>query len=582
LSESDNLLSIAANTGSRLDLGRRREYCLRQLADGSIQGRKRLGGMMKSQTRLFGSVALDFISSAALLYGLHWPSHGIAQGITFSVGPDETLNYPSTLTDLADEHTTIFPPAPGSNAYRFFASSAVKGASGGPVVLETTDLTNFSFASGYSTQVMKPAIPFTSCKTVYDPEFDLNYAAPGSVVQDPTLPPGNLIMIYEAENHCPGAVWQQEFYATVGFARSADDGKTWPAVVDAELGGTNRYPVLKNPTPQPTTSPATPQAIGNAIPSAIAVTNSNGDSYLYVVYVSPGPGADGMLRIARAKLGVSGPIGFLKWYKGTFTEPGLGGRDSGVLPSRGCTGRQGMPQISYSDTLGLYVMVFVCPDVQTDSTGVTQTYQASWYFSTATSLDLQNWTPPQLIANSQFPLVNGCAPDGSGQSFDGWYPSLMSPGVPAGHISNTGNVFYMDGCDTGGRVYKSRSFTITAPAPAASGITASAVASGTKTKLTLFGLVSVPASTVCAAQQVWVAVNVPQLHSLLFLTPTGFATAVGNAFPSYVSGPGVVTFPLVSSLNLTGYEGTTVYTGYGCDVPDLLSRQQYKAIYTVQ
>jgi hypothetical protein len=176
----------------------------------------------------------------ALLFALLCPRYGIAQGITFSVGPDETRSYPSTLTNLADEHTTIIPPAPGSNMYLFFASSGVQGASGGTVVLETADLTNFTFASGYTTQVMKPAIAFTSCKATYDPEFDLNYAAPGSVIQDPTLPPGNLIMIYEAENHCPGAVWQHDFYATVGFARSSDNGKTWPAVVDAELGGPDR------------------------------------------------------------------------------------------------------------------------------------------------------------------------------------------------------------------------------------------------------------------------------------------------------------------------------------------------------
>ena len=53
---------------------------------------------------------------------------------------------------------------------------------------------------------MTAAWSFTTCKATYDPEFDLNYASPGSVVQDPTRPAGNFIMIYEAENHCPGAV----------------------------------------------------------------------------------------------------------------------------------------------------------------------------------------------------------------------------------------------------------------------------------------------------------------------------------------------------------------------------------------
>jgi hypothetical protein len=91
------------------------------------------------------------------------------------------------------------------------------------VVLETTDLQTFTFASGYSSQVMSVPVRFTTCNPTYDSEFDENYAGPGSVVQDPTRPAGNLIMIYEAENHCPGGVWQQPFYATVGFARSSDN-----------------------------------------------------------------------------------------------------------------------------------------------------------------------------------------------------------------------------------------------------------------------------------------------------------------------------------------------------------------------
>src|SRR5512140_2052855 len=213
---------------------------------------------MESRTKSIPDAVLRAFGSFTLVFALLCPCYGIAQGIAFSVGPDETLSYPGTLTDLADEHTTIVPPAPGSSAYRFFASSGIQGASGGTVVLETTDLTNFTFASGYAAQVMKPPIAFTSCKSTYDPEFDLNYAAPGSVVQDPTLPPGNLIMIYEAENHCPGGVWQHDFYATVGFARSSDDGKTWPAPVDSELGGTNRYPVLKNAIPEPTVAETPP------------------------------------------------------------------------------------------------------------------------------------------------------------------------------------------------------------------------------------------------------------------------------------------------------------------------------------
>jgi hypothetical protein len=80
-------------------------------------------------------------------------------------------------------------------------------------VLQTTDLQTFHFADslGFPRQVMTSPVLITQCNPAYVAEFDANYAAPGSVVQDPTLPPGNLIMIYEAENHCPGGVNQQPF-----------------------------------------------------------------------------------------------------------------------------------------------------------------------------------------------------------------------------------------------------------------------------------------------------------------------------------------------------------------------------------
>jgi|GEM_PF-2709636 len=392
------------------------------------------------------SVAM-FVVALAVGSGWVW---GAQPTITMSVGADEALNYPSNLPSLPDEHTTIFPPAPSSSTYRFFASSSLTGGNSGTVVLETTDLQTFTFASGYSSQVMSVPVRFTTCNPTYDSEFDENYAGPGSVVQDPTRPPGNLIMMYEAENHCPGGVWQQPFYATVGFARSADNGKTWPPPANAEFGNVNRYPVLKLPAPEPAAEPS-PAAMGNAIPSAIVDGN-----YLYVTYAAPqGPGAtsDGKVRIARALLGGNGQVVFTKWNNGSFSTPGIGGSDSGVLPFGGCVGSQGMASIYYFDPLKLFVMTFVCRAVPQA--------QAAWYFSTATSLDLQDWTVPQLVRNSQFALIDPCpGQTDDGMSFDGWYPSLMSPGAASGHIAQSGYAFLLNGCDTGKRTFVRRTFSI--------------------------------------------------------------------------------------------------------------------------
>jgi hypothetical protein len=293
-----------------------------------------------------------------------------------SVGPDQALTYPKDLFSLPDMHTTFMPsptipPAPSSNRYLVFAAAGRTGTKGGAQVLETSDLKNFMFAAGYSSPVMGP--PLTgSCNPAYDSEFDENYAAPGSVVQDPTRPPGNFIMIYHAENHRPGGNDQTQFYATIGLARSRDHGKTWPTPVPSELGSSDRRPVLKISVPEPNTSFML--FTGDAGPSAFVHKSENGDYYLYVTYQSFVPDFDGLLRVARAKLmGLveDQPVTFQKWQnepfppgvrvRGAFTQPGIGGLDGGGLPSRPCS--PGFPahgQISHIDALGLFLMTYVC------------------------------------------------------------------------------------------------------------------------------------------------------------------------------------------------------------------------------
>lgn len=382
---------------------------------------------------------------------------------SFSVGPDLPLSYPNGgslanhLVDMPDEHTTFLPPTVAGGPYLVFGASKIVGGTGGAVVLETTDLTNFSFATalGFKPQVMTPPTAIDQCNPTYTTEFDGNYAAPGSVVQDPTLPAGNFIMLYEAENHCPGGVLNMNFYATVGFARSPDGGKTWPAPINAVEGGPARHPVLQSSDPQPST-PHGPE--GNAIPSAFVDQDASKDYFLYVSYNDyPAAGnGDGLIRVARAKLGPD-PLTFQKWYNGAFSQPGIGGSDAGVTPSRGCTGGyQANAEINYNDDLGVYLLIFVCVN------GPTGSKTGAWYYSTATSLGLQNWSAPQMIQNSQFPVTAPCPGLTAGSQFDGWYPSTVSPGAAAGHTRLTGYFFFMNGCDTGTRQFMSRAFTIAA------------------------------------------------------------------------------------------------------------------------
>jgi len=379
---------------------------------------------------------------------------------SFSVGPDQAPSYPNTqLPALPDEHTSFMPPASSGGPYLVFGASRLSGANStnGAVVLETTDFVNFTLpaALGYSPQVMTPPAAIDQCNPAYVTEFDGNYAAPGSVVQDPTLPAGNFIMIYEAENHCPGGVLNIGFYATAGFARSSDSGRTWPAPVNGVLGGPARHPVLESSDPQPSV-PHSDE--GNALPSAFVDLDADGNYYLYVTYgYHPASGADdGLVRVARARLGAD-PLNFEKWYNGSFSQPGIGGSDTGVTPSAGCArGDQLHSEINYNDDLGLYLLIFVCTN------GPTGSRVGAWYYSTATSLDLQNWTTPQMIRNTQFPVTVPCPGLTGGDQFDGWYPSTVSLGADAGHTRLTGYFFFLNGCNNGARQFTSRTFTIVA------------------------------------------------------------------------------------------------------------------------
>ena len=409
---------------------------------------------------------------------------------SFSVGPDQTLTYPDSssgaknqLAGLVDDHTTFFRAASG-DPYLVFGGALAGLSSGvwGAVVLQTTDLTTtdlttFDFAPGYNFPVLTSPNRFTQCDA-YDiatanTEFDENYAAPGSVLQDPTLPEGNLMMIYHAENHCPGGVFNRLFYATVGFTRSSDNGRTWPKPEGGPLGGPSRYAVIQSADPQP---PAPHPALGDAAPSAIVYKSADGNYYLYVVYVDFSSSGQSV-RAARAKLGqgtigeqANPPLTFLKWFKnpfslpGSFSQPGIGGGDSAVMPSTGCgSALQDTPDISYNDDLGLYLMISVCYN---DSAPVVGARAGGWYYSTATSLDLEDWTTPQLIQNSQTgrpPCPDKENGQKDGYDFDGDHPSTMSPGAASGHTKLTGLIFFTHAtCDLASRQFLSRTFTIVA------------------------------------------------------------------------------------------------------------------------
>lgn len=403
-------------------------------------------------------------------------SNGFGVGPSISAGTETAIGPLTGVDILPDEHSSFLPPATAGAPYTFFEAARVSGSTGAVVLEATSDLQTWSLAAGYTSPVLGSPKPFSQCAGAGDPpglndEFDENYAAPGSVLQDPTLPAGNLMMIYEGENHCrqdAAMVWHnvQPYYATAGFARSSDNGVTWPA--PGLTPGLLRYPILGGPDPKPAYDPASITPVGDAIPSAYIK-----GSCLYVVYAyHPAPDASThaiAIQIARAQLdGTTDPLTFQKYLvtdgTGGFTSPGLTGAGTNVIPftpigtvsaTPVCTGTQYQPGLSFNVALQRYLMTFVCEVSSVAG-------QLGWFFSTATSLDAEDWTAPRLIENTQSTALTPCTGNSIGTEFDGWYPSLYSLTLEPGRTGKNDVAFYLDGCnlDTD-RTFKSRTVTVT-------------------------------------------------------------------------------------------------------------------------
>jgi hypothetical protein len=372
-----------------------------------------------------------------------------------------------------------------------------------------------------------PGAPMND-KTQQDQTFDMHYAASGSIVVDPTATPGSLLMVYEGTNACignPGGpiFGDNDDYISVAIATSLDYGKTWPvyrgnppAFKFAPLPGVNpsqgpnkpmgalgadvcmgndcsttppasygRYPVVT-----PTTSLDTLMKAGVALGAKYGEQEISGfvddvsrifPPYLYV--------NSGDVRIARALLnGGSAPLTFEKWNGHHYTSPGLGGDEASVLPVgpggsfQNCLAdaqNQFGSSISYVDSTKQYLLTFVCVSLGDPRFGPNQPGAlrgAAWFYATSYDpSDPAQWSNPDPIGNPQPREIEGSwSPFDQASiacpSFKGWYPTFMSLDTNPGHLSNSGHVFYLYGCQGGGggeappRQFSSRAFKITTAA----------------------------------------------------------------------------------------------------------------------
>ncbi len=465
-------------------------------------------------------------------------------------GSGNSINRYEGLNGITDEHSSVFSPgmlgtnrdylfvvAAGTSLNKDMAAVVLSGGSGPNDKGQWTF--NIPNADGYGAypdgfgQVFNSPIEQGHCPIVkdgnpthQDQTFDLGYAAPGSVVIDPTGKPGSLLMIYESVNTCVGSNGGRRSgtgaYITAAIATSLDNGHTWPTyrgtstfnfvplpkandtqgpnAPSGAFGGSvcqgndcsktspaayGRYPVLGLPVPLATLMTAAKPLDGkpgDAEPSAfVDDIGGNNAPYLYIVH-GYGPGVAGPalpdgrkddLTLARAPLnGESAPLHFLKWNGAGFSEPGMSGAETPILPDgpfESCgdlSQHRSSASISYVEPTQQYLLTFVC-DSQGNPAGgkAGGKFGSAWFYSTSTSLaDPRQWTRPQEIVGSwsEWDNSDGC-PD-----YKGWYPTFMSLGTRPGHLSTSGYVFYLWGCLGGAgdnvppkRQYAARAFVIT-------------------------------------------------------------------------------------------------------------------------
>jgi uncharacterized protein (TIGR03437 family) len=464
----------------------------------------------------------------------------------------------SGMVGISDEHQSIFPPQTlqGNNDYLFFvATHTAAGApstglvvlSGGAGPSKNGQWTlGFPSADGYGAYPAGYGQVFVSstqnCPTVanaanQDQTFDQDYAAPGSVIFDPTAPSGSLLMIYEGTNTCLGSTGggKNNFYSSVAVATSNDYGHTWPTYrgktgfnfvqlpaqnanegPGAPMGATGsgvcmgnnctitppasygRYPVL-TPSVSIAAAAATGQPLADSMGDSemsafLDDASGNPSPYVYISYnYKNGGGATADpkaplndLMIARGQLnGGSSTLTFQKWSGQSFSAPGIAGYDSPVFPAGPFATCQSSSQlrygssISYVDATQQYLLLFVCDSAGDPAAGQypNAARGGAWFYSTSYDLsDPTQWTPPEEVIGSwsEFDTSGGCS------DYKGFYPTMMSLGAKPGHLSTTGYIFYLWGCQTDntpppGRQYSSRAFSIATAAPS---LTAGSLANG--------------------------------------------------------------------------------------------------------
>jgi hypothetical protein len=362
--------------------------------------------------------------------GLRLAAHAQAAAVPkFTFGPETAVSIPG-FDNIPDEQMSILKQSDGT--YRGWVGGQINGLHG---------------RTGVFTASTLPA-PLSAGSLVFGPRmrdvgaYDTTYAAPGSVL---AYPEGGstLYMVYEGESnvyggaHARGSTW-----ATIGLAKSTDNGTTWTRL-SLDSG------IIRSPEAKPANPPGR-GLHGNGVPSAIIA-----DGYMYVFYTFFGDRSNPKnAQIQEARAPLTDLTHFKKVSGGDFTADALGGDGDAILPlaqgsGNHCLRANRQPGVSKNTFLHAYLLSMVCEYGSSDGTRL----GPRWAF--ATSTDLKTWSAP-VAAPEPSPESVGA----EGTIFD-WHATLISPDASSQQTtSQTGYIYYAKGVVTVPKSMYYRSFTI--------------------------------------------------------------------------------------------------------------------------
>jgi len=202
---------------------------------------------------------------------------------------------------------------------------------------------------------------------------------------------GRLFAIYHAEDHHGMPKMQNGdpgFYAGVGLVESEDNGQKW----------VRRGQIIKSAKPKEYKFFPDHIVRGAGLPGAV---NDPTGRYAFVYYtdLSLQENRGAQVCMARADLNDGPPLPgrWKKYYKGEFSEPGIGGNETPVLSVLAMDEASALyPHATYSDYLKKYVMVFNVNNWKEAQGGKPPVISGIYW---ATSADGIHWSEPVKLLN---------------------------------------------------------------------------------------------------------------------------------------------------------------------------------------